>query len=408
MQFFAKPSKMLGLLLVPVAVAQAGVAPAEPSLRSPRLAAMAMETHEMLGAMSQTDLEVKESSLLALLVQVSSHVDDVLSNADHLSTVSEGLVGLLQRNMSAKVTAKFVDTMKKTLGAFKLSSTNVKNKHLEELLRKIQQCEEHRDRAMEHLDVHEEYSEAAKNCPSMDAAKFEYERCKSREEELKKFEAEDDSCKEWPAMVALTPETAMPDCEQSISGETYEEYLERARSAVDNKLLLYRQMKNACASRKVVDSCSVEYVKYQSTKERCEAYRQEKETKACLTAGTTRHFWNDYATCWNINMELYKNEAMSSGEFSKAETVSYMASEQIECLMDGFTSLDPKAVIRDCKEKRSKAVVPETVQLHVICPPAFKPEPDFHLHRKCPLPPPVPMSKEAAKPMDCAEVVANK
>jgi len=397
---------MLCLLLAPV-LAQAGLS--EPSLRSPNLAAVAMETHEILGAMSESDLEVKESSILALLVKVSSHADEVLSNADHLGTVSEGLIGLLERNMSAKVAAKFVETMRNTLSAFKGTVAKAKGSNLEEIIKNIKKCEgkltivEKTEAAV--LDKSEDHGDCIVDEVK---TKEEYDACLKQAEELNKFEGEDGSCKEWPAMQSLRPEEVIPDCEQSLEGETYEEYLERSRSLVDSKLRLYREMKNACGTRNVVDTCSVEHTKYQATKERCSAHREELAHKACVHANVGRIASNNYVTCWNHNTELYKSEAMQSDKFSKAQEMSFMASEQIDCLLAGFTAADPKAVIKDCKEKSSKVAMSQTLQLNVICPPPLLELPFAPNPPGCHLAPLVPVSKVAEQPMDCAEVVEQK
>ena len=44
---------------------------------------------------------------------------------------------------------------------------------------------------------------------------------------------------------AMTAEAAA--CKAPASGESYEEYLERMRSDFDSQLMIYRQVRNACA-----------------------------------------------------------------------------------------------------------------------------------------------------------------
>eukprot|EP00435_Cladocopium_sp_Y103_P003551 s4379_g1.t1 len=110
-------------------------------------------------------------------------------------------------------------------------------------------------------------------------AKLAAETCEKANAELSRSLQEDPTCQNWPALKALTAESAA--CKEPTEKETYEEYLERMRSEFDSQLLLFRQLKNACSPREsAIVSCDEDKIAYIQKLQLCNTLQQhlEKDT----------------------------------------------------------------------------------------------------------------------------------
>jgi len=303
--------------------------------------------------------------------------------AEHLSHVSHGLEGLIEKNISRKVTDKFLYHMQQSIDAYQAiipNSASASKSTLDHLEKSINKCEAvlasdlagaefHGDKTPDKKDVHED-------CRQSEAQAVKaLEDCQKETTELKKFEGEDTQCAEWPALKAMTPQAA-ETCPGPKGGESYEDYLERARSRLDSQLLLYRELKNACAGRDAEPAgCDSEKIDAKQRKDLCDTQQAHLEKQSCLHATLVRSAWNRYLSCYGTTTTIYKQEADRVRQFSESQAKSFLASKQIECLLGGFTSSTPQTVLKECQEKRSKSETPKVFKLDVSCPPELKTPP---------------------------------
>lgn len=355
---------------------------------------VAKPQHFMSAISIGTDESLSASSVASVEASILAHMDRVLMEevegdeaaamkAEQLGHVSRGLQGLMEKNLSRKVTEKFLYHMQQSIDAYQAiipNSASASKSSLDSLEKNIHKCEAvlasdlagaefHGDKMPDKMDVHE-------NCRESEAdAKKTLEDCQKETAELKKFESEDNQCAEWPALRAMTPQAA-ETCPGPKTDESYEEYLERARSSLESQLLLYRELKNACAGRDAEPAgCDSEKITFKQRKELCDTQQSHLEKQSCLHATLVRNAWNRYFTCYGTTTTIYKQEADRASQFSESQAKSFLASKQIECLLGGFTSSTPQTVLKECKEKRSKAETPELFKLDVDCPPAMKTPP---------------------------------
>eukprot|EP00930_Biecheleria_cincta_P071635 TRINITY_DN59109_c0_g1_i1.p1 TRINITY_DN59109_c0_g1~~TRINITY_DN59109_c0_g1_i1.p1 ORF type:complete len:413 (-),score=90.03 TRINITY_DN59109_c0_g1_i1:37-1275(-) len=334
---------------------------------------VAKPPHIMSAISVGTSESFSATSIAGLEASILAHMDSVLMDevggdaaaemkAEHLGHVSRGLESMIQKNISRKVTDKFLHHMQQSIDAYQAiipNSASASKSNLDRLEKNIHKCEAvlasdlagaefHGDKTPDKKEVHE-------NCRKAEAQAVKaLEDCTKETAELKKFEGEDAQCAEWPALKAMTPQVA-ETCPGPKDGESYEEYLERARSRLDSQLLLYRELKNACAGRDAEPAgCDSEKITAQQRKELCDTQQ----------AHLVRSAWNRYLSCYGTTTSVYKQEAKS-----------FLASQQIECLLEGFTSPTPQTVLKECQEKRTKSETPKVFKLDVSCPPELKTPP---------------------------------
>lgn len=286
--------------------------------------------------------------------------------------------------MSRKVTDKFLYHLQQSIDAYQAilpNSANVAKSSLETFGKNIHKCEAvlatdlagaefHGDKTPEKMDVHDKCRESEAQ------ARQALEDCQKETVELKKFLTEDEECAEWPKLKGMTPQAA-ESCPGPKADESYEEYLERARSSLDSQLLLYRELKNACAGRDAEPpGCDSENITFKQRKELCDTQQSHLEKQACLHATEVRNSWNRYFTCYGMTTTIYKQEAARAKLTAQSQASSFLASKQIECMLGGFTSSTPQALMKECQEKRSKAETPKIFKMDVECPPELKSPPN--------------------------------
>lgn len=344
----------------------------------PAAGAPAFRSAVLLSEETLQSLSAHESDLLSLMDQ-ASQARDALQEARHLQVISESLTGVFLKNMSKEVTDRFLHHMKTQVDALQSSIPDrlaASQKHLDHVLSLFYKCDAERVTKLAFADRHEnETARKARShilCRREEAtAKLAADTCEKANAELSRSLQEDPTCQNWPALKALTAESAA--CKEPTEKETYEEYLERMRSEFDSQLLLFRQLKHVCSPREnAIVSCDEDKIAYIQKLQLCNALQQQLEKESCRHAIEIRQAWNSYAGCFMDAHRRYQNEAAQAQQLQGAQLKEFQATKKIECMLGGFRSTQPKEVLRKCEEEVMNAKLPADLQISILCPPAYK------------------------------------
>eukprot|EP00931_Biecheleriopsis_adriatica_P010336 TRINITY_DN111414_c0_g1_i1.p1 TRINITY_DN111414_c0_g1~~TRINITY_DN111414_c0_g1_i1.p1 ORF type:complete len:438 (-),score=99.71 TRINITY_DN111414_c0_g1_i1:30-1343(-) len=358
----------------------------EQNLRASKTEAMAAIS---ISSREDLRLEGETASILVMMNKAQEDLDEPANDARHLEDVASGLLSLYQRNLSAKVTKQFVDSMTQSLKDYEDAVPNtfgLVNAHLRKLLKRVYKCEAQYKTDLTGAGIHDDHvdpiQDVHEDCRAAEAdAKQALEACRKGSAGLKDFLDEDTACKEWPALKAMKASSAVETCHAVQEGETYEEYLERMRNQLDSELMLYQQMKSMCAAREKPElSCDTEEITYKQKKDACDTTQSSLEHTVCLNAQKVRNAWNAYAICWRASFEEYEQEARNAWANAMHGVDSYLASQQIECLLGGFNQTNQAAVKEACKEQRAKAHAPKKLLPEIGCPPHLKEQPKMPVY----------------------------
>jgi len=320
-----------------------------------------------------------ESTLLSLISQASQA--DAIQEARRVRVVSESLADVFMKNMSQEVTDRFLHHMKTQVDALQSSIPDklaASQKHLDHVLSLFYKCDAERVTSLAFAERHENETAAKEKshfeCRQKEAtAKLAADTCEKANAELTRSLQEDPTCRSWPALKALTSQDAAASCKDAEEKETYEAYLERMRSEFDSQLLIFRQLKNACASREnAIVSCDEEKISYIQKLQLCNTLQQHLEKESCQHAIEIRQAWNRYSECFTDANQRYHVEVSQTQQLQEAQLKEFQATKKIECMLGGFRSTEPKKVLQKCEEEVKNATLPKDLQISIPCPPAFK------------------------------------
>mmetsp|Transcript_69838 Transcript_69838/g.123582 ORF Transcript_69838/g.123582 Transcript_69838/m.123582 type:complete len:419 (-) Transcript_69838:148-1404(-) len=350
--------------LLPMAV-MAGLAP--PSV--PEL--ISLSKQENFAA----SLAHKESSLMTLASQVTATYST--TSFQQLQEISNSLESMSQSNLSKEVTTRFLVHMFMEMD--KLQETipdrlKIYEANLDKILAEFHGCEADRLTKMNYAVRHEHdlpvRVDNHEHCREEEAAaKLALDSCYKEMTEIGHFLSEDTTCAQWPAMKALKP-VDHTSCSKLSEAETYEEYLERVRNELDNQLMLFRELKNACSAREEEEkgnkTCQKEKIAHEQKKSLCNVFQAHLEKESCDHATEVRGAWNEYSTCYQHSMQSYVDEVAKATQVAKEQQKQWHESVKIRCTLGGLGD-NPKQTTLNCPDS-----VPETLKLKVKCPPELE------------------------------------
>lgn len=311
----------------------------------------------------------QEASLMKMASQVTATFST--SSFEQLQAISSSLETMVSKNISKELTERFLVHMFMEMD--KLQGTiperlKIDQAHLDKLLGEFDKCDADRLTLLSHAERHKadlpKRAESHKTCRQEEALQKEtLDTCWEEVGELGKFLSEDKTCTQWPAMKALKP-VDHTSCSKLHQSETYEEYLERVRNELDSQLMLFREMKNACAERDDNNSsnaCHSEKIAHEQKMSVCSVYQTNLEKLSCDYAQEVRLAWNSYSTCFDQNMRTYTAEVAKAKQAAKDQQKQFHETVKIRCMLGGMG--DTKKAALDCPDS-----VPDSLKLKVKCP----------------------------------------
>jgi len=316
----------------------------------------------------------QEASLMKMASQVTATYST--SSFQQLQAISNSLETITSKNMSKEVTERFLVHMFMEMD--KLEGTipervKIDQAHLDKLLGEFDKCDADRLTLLSHAERHKadlpKRAESHKTCRQEEAfAKETLDTCYEEVGELGQFLSEDKTCAQWPAMKALKP-VDHTSCSKLTESETYEEYLERVRNELDSQLMLFREMKNACAERdddNSSNSCHSERIAHEQKMSVCSVYQTNLEQLSCDYAQEVRLAWNSYSTCYDENMRTYTAEVAKAKQAAKDQQKQFHETVKIRCMLGGLGDKSKKADLA-CPD-----TVPDSLKLKVKCAPLYE------------------------------------